>query len=46
MPDTKSDYLADNAKQINGERRLRMVALLVGDPQAMELWTLKHLAAL
>jgi hypothetical protein len=45
MPDTKSDYLADNAKQINGERRLRVVALLVGDPQAMELWTLKHLAA-
>jgi len=45
MPDTRSNDLADNAKQINGERRLKVVALLVGDPQATELWTLKNLAA-
>ncbi|MGH9755746.1 MAG: formyltransferase family protein [Blastocatellia bacterium] len=39
------DNTLSNTKQTNGERRLKVVALLLGDPQAMELWTLKNLAA-
>ncbi len=45
MADNRSNDFAQNAGGANGERRLRVVALLVGEPQATELWTLKNLAA-
>lgn len=38
--------MTDTAGAAPGRReKLRVVALIVGDPQAMELWTLKNLAA-
>src|SRR5262245_59575119 len=45
MPNHTSNNLAGNAGQTGSERPLKLVALLLGEPRAPELWTLKRLAS-
>jgi hypothetical protein len=46
MVDHPSNSIADASKGVSSEATLKIVALLVGEPRAVELWTLKKLASI
>jgi formyl transferase-like protein len=46
MVDHPSSGIADASNRVDSGATLKIVALLVGEPQAMELWTLKKVASL